>query len=85
MCPNPLTNDFVHTPWDRWVLASFTTPATLAFPCSLLVSSHIESFEACSAFTHVTAHRLAESPEATLFTKGSGSFVTSTATLIATG
>ena len=49
------------------------------------VGSHVSIFEACSAFTHVTAHRLAKSPEATLSTRGSDSFVTSTVTPVATG
>jgi len=42
-------------------------------------------FEACSAFTHVTACLLAKSPKATLCTRGFGSFVTSAAAPIATG
>ena len=42
-------------------------------------------FEACSAFTRVTACRLARSPCATLFIGGSGGFVASTAAPIATG
>ena len=49
------------------------------------VGSHITRFEACSAFTHVTAHKLAASPEATLAIEGFGNLVTSTATPIATG
>ena len=47
--------------------------------------TRITRFEACSAFTHVTACRLAESPEATPSIEGFGSFVTSTAAPIATG
>jgi len=42
-------------------------------------------FEACSAFTRVTACRLAKSPCATLYIGGSGGFVASTAAPIATG
>jgi len=42
-------------------------------------------FEACSAFTRVTACLLAESPKATLSIGGFGSIVTSTAAPIATG
>ena len=49
------------------------------------VSSCINRFEACSAFTRVTTYRLAESPYATLYTRGSGGFVASTAAPIATG
>src|SRR5215831_6894393 len=49
------------------------------------VGSRITRFEACSAFTHVTACLLAKSPEATLCIEGFGSFVTSTAAPIATG
>jgi hypothetical protein len=49
------------------------------------VGSCINSFEACSAFTRVTTCRLAKSPYATLYTGGSGGFVTSTAAPIATG
>jgi hypothetical protein len=49
------------------------------------VGSCIISFEACSAFTHVTTCRLAKSPYATLYTEGSDGFVISTAAPIATG
>jgi len=49
------------------------------------VGSCITFFEACSAFTRVTTCRLAKSPYATLYTRGSGGFVASTAALIATG
>src|SRR5260370_14670972 len=49
------------------------------------VGSCINSFVACSAFTHVTTCRLAKSPYATLYTGGSGGFVASTAAPIATG
>lgn len=45
----------------------------------------INSFEACSAFTHVTACLIARSPKAILCTEGFSSFVTSTAAPIATG
>ena len=47
--------------------------------------SCIMVFEACSAFTRVTACRLAKSPCATLYIGGSGGFVASTAAPIATG
>src|SRR5271155_4043009 len=49
------------------------------------VGSRISGFEACSAFTRVTACLLAESPTATLSIEGFGDFVTSTAAPIATG
>src|ERR1019366_1411367 len=49
------------------------------------VGSCINSFEACSAFTHVTTCRLAKSPYATLYPGGSAGFVTSAAAPIATG
>jgi hypothetical protein len=42
-------------------------------------------FEACSAFPRVTTCRLAESPYATLYIKGSDSFVAFAAASIATG
>ena len=42
-------------------------------------------FEACSAFTHVTACLLAESPTRPFFTEGFDDFVTSIAAPIATG
>src|SRR5207249_5436873 len=49
------------------------------------VGSRVNRFEACSAFTHVTACLLAESPDATLCIEGFGSLVTSAAASIATG
>src|SRR6266550_5112987 len=49
------------------------------------VGSCIISFEACSAFTHVTTCRLTKSPYATLSTGGFSGFVASTAAPIATG
>ena len=54
-------------------------------PCHGRVGSHVECFEACSAFTHVAACLLAESPKATLSIEGFDGFVTSTAAPIATG
>jgi hypothetical protein len=68
------------------VLSLPTKPVTAAFPIPLLGRlPHHPSFEACSAFTRVTACLLAESPEATLCIEGFGSIVTSTAAPIATG
>jgi hypothetical protein len=49
------------------------------------VGFRITLFEACSAFTHVTACILAKSPNVTLYTKGFSRFVTSTTAPIATG
>ena len=54
-------------------------------PSLCRVGSHIVRFEACSAFTHVTARLLAELPKATLSIEGFGSFVTSAVAPIATG
>ena len=54
-------------------------------PAYSQVGSCIISFVACSAFTHVTTYRLAESPYATLYTGGSDGFVVSTAAPLATG
>ena len=49
------------------------------------MSYSIARFEACSAFTHVTACMFAKSPVATLFTRGFGDFVSSITAPIATG
>ena len=49
------------------------------------VGSCIALFEACSAFTHVTACMLARSPSATLYTGGFSRLVTFTAAPAATG
>ena len=49
------------------------------------VGSHIKPFEACSAFTRVTACRLAAPPRRYLCLEGSDGFVTSTAAPIASG
>src|SRR5215472_2934722 len=57
----------------------------IASPYLRRVGSCVILFEACSAFTFVTACMLAESPRATLYTRGFSSFVTSTTALIATG
>jgi hypothetical protein len=59
--------------------------ATAAFPVARPVGSRITRFEACSAFTRVTAYLLARPPEATLSIEGFGSIVTSTTAPIATG
>jgi hypothetical protein len=49
------------------------------------VGFRITLFEACSAFTRVTACMLAESPVATLYTRGFVEFVASPDAPIATG
>src|SRR5262249_32878894 len=49
------------------------------------VGSCIACFGACTAFTFVTACKLAKSPNVTLYTRGFSSFVTSTTAPIATG
>ena len=49
------------------------------------LGSRTDFFEACSAFTQVTACLIARSPAATLCTEGSDGFVTSTVAPIATG
>ena len=49
------------------------------------VGSRITLFEACSAFTHVTACMLAEPPIVTPFTGGFSGFIASTTAPIATG
>jgi hypothetical protein len=54
-------------------------------PFSGRVGSCINGFEACSAFTHVTACMLAKSPLRLSGTRGFSSLVASTAALIATG
>jgi len=48
-------------------------------------ASASRSFEACSAFTHVSACLLAESPKAIRYIKGFDELVTSSTALIATG
>src|SRR6266487_4133142 len=56
-----------------------------AFAIRSWLGSRINSFEACSAFTHVTACPVAKSPTATLCTRGFDGFVTSPVARIATG
>ena len=75
-----------------------TTPAESLAGSSLVITSsdgslpsvpkvgfRISIFEACSAFTRVTACMLAKSPKATLIIGGFGCFVTFTAAPTATG
>ncbi len=49
------------------------------------VGFRITLFEACSAFTHVTACILAKPPKVALYTRGFSRFVTSATAPIATG
>jgi len=49
------------------------------------VGFRVELFEACTAFTLVTACTFAKSPKATLYTEGFNRFVTSSIAPIATG
>ena len=75
-----------------------TTPAVSLAGSSLVITSsdgslpsvpkvgfRISIFEACSAFTRITAYMLARSPKATLTIGGFGCFVASTTAPIATG
>jgi hypothetical protein len=66
-------------------LFAHTLPPHRPSPSPRRVGSCILNFEACSAFTHVTACTLAESPLRPSSTGGFSSFVTSTAAPIATG
>jgi len=54
-------------------------------PLNRRVGFRVTLFEACSAFTRVTACTLAESPKATLYSEGFNRFVTSSIAPIATG
>jgi hypothetical protein len=77
--PSPLPRRD-HSSVGRSVAAAMT-----AFTVRSRLGSRIEPFEACSAFTHVTAHLFARPPEAAPYIEGSDGFVTSTAAPIATG
>jgi hypothetical protein len=66
-------------------MLSSSRPAATAFPVFAAGRLLHIAFEACSAFTHVTACRLAESPKATLFSEYFNDFVTSAVAPIATG
>ena len=76
--PSPLPRQ------DGGNLFAHTVPSTSTFPLSV-GSAPASFFEACSAFTHVTACTLAESSSRPSSTGGFSSFVTSTAAPIATG
>ena len=68
--------------WARSLVLSHRHRPSLDSP---RVGSCITLFEACTAFTLVTACKLAKSPIATLYTEGFSSFVASTTAPIATG
>jgi hypothetical protein len=85
----PLVPSYLHavatTPaGSEEVVRSYPSPS-LAFPSLRRVGTCIMVFEACSAFTHVTACMLAESPARFFYTGGFSGFVTSTTAPIATG
>ena len=71
---------------DPWVHLSLASPRSSSLPrIASRVGFRITLFEACSAFTLVTACLLAKSPSVTLYTEGFSRFVTSTTAPIATG
>ena len=83
---SPLCLHAVATTPAGWrKLFAHTLPPRRPSPTPRRVGTCIMDFEACSAFTHVTACTLAESPLRPSSTGGSSSFVTSTAAPIATG
>jgi hypothetical protein len=51
------------------VRVSITSPLIQPSPNGRRVGIRIVTFEACSGFTHVTAHRIAQSPKATFVTR----------------
>ena len=68
------------------VRVSLLPHSTAAFPGKLTGRlPHLVSFEACSAFTHVSACMLAGSPEVIRFIRGFGELVTSSTAPTATG
>src|ERR1700733_10150289 len=83
---SPLCLHAVATTPAGWrKLFAHTPPPHRPSPSPRRVGSCIMNFEACSAFPHVTACTLAESPLRPSSTGGFSSFVTSTAAPIATG
>jgi len=82
----PLAN--MPSPLPRWtcgVQSLSRVPQRRPSPLNCRVGIHVKCFEACSAFTCVTACLLAESPRAILSIEGFDGFVTSTAAPITTG
>src|SRR5882672_10645697 len=57
------------TPADRVGARVDYFPTRAASPNDRRVGIRIRTFEACSGFTHVTAHRIAQSPKATFVTR----------------
>ena len=53
----------------KWVHMSMTSPLTRPSPNGRRVGIRIVTFEACSGFTLVTAHRIAQPPKATFVTR----------------
>jgi hypothetical protein len=51
------------------VRASIASPLMQPSPNGRRVGIRIVTFEACSGFTHVTAHRIAQPPKATFVTR----------------
>jgi hypothetical protein len=74
-----------HNFLDKCPVSLVLTPQRRPSLDSRRVGSCITRFGACSAFTHVTAYRLAKSPKATLYAGGSSSFVTFATAPIASG
>ena len=77
--PSPLPRQEV-----KGIFARLPPPRRPSLLCSY-VGSCITVFEACSAFTHVTACLLAGSPKVTSSTRGFSRFIASTAAPVATG
>jgi len=71
--------------WDPWPASLVLGQRLRPSPGNRRVGSHVTFFEACSAFTLVSACMFAKSPKATLYTGGSDGFVSSTTAPIATG
>jgi hypothetical protein len=70
----------------EWVLMSLLPHSTAAFPGKLTGRlPHLVTFEACSAFTRVSACMFAGSPELTRYIRGFDGFVTSSTAPIAAG
>ena len=68
--PEPLFRRAVPTPRRiKRVLVSIASPFMQPSPNGRGVGIRIVTFEACSSFTYVTAHRIAQSPKATFVTR----------------
>jgi len=68
--PNHLSD--VPCPLPRriaWVRVSIASPRVQPSPNGRRVGIRIVTFEACSGFTHVTAHRIAQPPKAAFVTR----------------